>query len=127
MRKILLYSIPALVLFGVLAIGVIAIEAQGIGKGLNNENKPISCFENLTEEQKELLLEKKEEMKNLKDELKNLEPEERHEKMQELKQQLTEWAEENGIDCNFGFLKGPGNGFRKGFRGIGPKNCPLTE
>ncbi len=120
MKKILKYTVPSLVLFGALAVGIIAVQAHGFGKGEGNpDHAPF--FESLTQEQKDALEEKKGEMMDLKEELKDLEPEERHERMQELREEMEQWAEENGI--NFGFMRGPGRGYAKGFRG----NCPITE
>ena len=120
MKKILKYTVPSLVLFGTLAVGIIAVQAYGFGKGEGNpDHAPF--FESLTQEQKDDLEEKKKEMWNLKEELRDLEPEERCERMQELKGEMEEWAEENGI--NFGFMRGHGRGHEKGFRG----NYPVEE
>ena len=120
MKKILKYTVPSLILFGLLSVGVIAVQAYGFNKGEGNpDHAPF--FESLTQEQKDAFEGKREEMMDLREELRDLEPEERHERMQELRGEMEQWAEDNGI--NFGFMRGHGRGYEKGFRG----NCPAVE
>lgn len=65
----------------------------------------------LTEEQKNLLLDKRAEMK---DEMKNLSWNERQEKRAEHRQEIQNWAKENGIDLSAIRNQGMKNG-QKGF------------
>lgn len=71
----------------------------------------------ITEEQKGLILAKREEMRERQEEMKNLSFEERKAAREEHREEMENWAEENGIDLEQLFLFGPG-----GFRGhFGPK------
>ena len=114
---------PGLITIAALAVLATSFVYVGAHSGSENQNHPF--FESLTEQQQEALLEKKEEMRDLREELRDLPPEERHEAMQELKEEMEQWAEVNGIESNFGFMRGPGKGYMKGFRGKG--NCPMAE
>jgi hypothetical protein len=112
MKKFLAPGLIAIAALAVLATSFVYVQADN-----DNQNHPF--FETLTEDQQNALIEKKQEMRDLKEELRDLPIEERHEAMQELKQEWEDWAEANGIESNFGFMRGPGKGHMKGFRGKG--------
>jgi len=74
----------------------------------------------ITVEQKQAILDKHEEMQSKMEELQDLSPEERKQKMLEFRDQLKDWADEQGIDLPLigpltgGFGHGHGMGFRMG-------------
>ena len=124
MKKILLYSLPGLVLFSLLSVGVIAVSADSPQeeKSVNRFNSDGCWFQNLDESQREDFLAKKEEINSFKEELKNLSQEERQAKMEEFKEKIKEWKEENGIDSDFGPMKNFKRGRVRGFEGERFKN-----
>jgi len=78
----------------------------------------------ITGEQKEAILAKMKEMQGKLEALKDLSPEKRHEAMQQLREEVTAWAKENGIDAKW-LLMGPRKGFGPGgFCGFGFKGGP---
>jgi len=143
MRKILIYSFIPVVFVGVLVAGAISVQAEDASnyppilqriadrfnlnvdevEGVVNEvrqehNQNMEArFEgrlgDLSEEQREVVLAKMEEMREGWAGLKDFSPEERCIQMQERKEEMTTWAEENGI--NLGDLKESHKGFGKGF------------
>jgi len=70
----------------------------------------------ITEDQKNAIIEKMEEVEGKMEEIRNTQMtvEERHDAMQELREELEQWAEDNGIDIPLGFGMGMGKG-----RGMG--------
>lgn len=78
----------------------------------------------ITEKQKEAILAKRKEMQEKLEALRDLSPEERHEALQQLREEVTAWAKENGIDAKW-LLMGPRKGFGpRGFCGFGFKGGP---
>ncbi|MEW6772276.1 MAG: hypothetical protein AB1330_12995 [Bacillota bacterium] len=78
----------------------------------------------ITEKQKEAILAKRKEMQEKLEALRDLAPEERHEALQQLREEVTAWAKENGIDAKW-LLMGPRKGFGpRGFCGFGFKGGP---
>lgn len=143
MKKILTYTAIAVAVLGLCGIATIGVQAEGIDenyppiiqnlaerfnlnidevKGFFDENRGERMQERLveagvTEEQIEALQAKKEELREECGSLKDLSREERWAKMQERREEMKDWAEENGIDLSVlgGFGGRPGKGFGKGF------------
>jgi len=124
MNKILVYSLAIVAILGLGLVGYASagqqLHCEEFAERFNLDPGEVETFlqENqvgikehkfnmlgesngITAEQKGLMLQKKEEMSDEFEALKNLEPEERRERMQELKQEMKDWADENGIDWGF--------------------------
>lgn len=125
MKKFLALGLIAIAAIAVLATSFVYVQAGNNGN--DNPGERCSFFETLSQEEQDALLAKKEEMRNFKEELRGLSSEEKHERIQEIKEEMEQWAEDNEIGPNFGFMKGPGRGFRKGFKGMGSGNYPTSE
>ena len=128
MKKIL-YSLSAIILLGFIATGAsIALAhnnqiSQGLGPGEKQaffEKKLDTSIDNgeITQEQKQALLSKKEEMREDFEALKDLPKEERFEKMKELKQEVSQWMKDNGIEIE---------SFGKNKRFYKGHNCPFNK
>lgn len=75
---------------------------------------------NITEDQKQLILQKHEQMKLQREAdmqmMRDLTPEERREKMQSRRNEMQQWAEENGIEMQDFMFAGRGHGGGRGQR-----------
>jgi len=140
MKKILIYTLVTIAVFGLCGIATISIQAKGINRNYPNiiqdlaerfnlnvdevkeffdQNQTERIQERLaetglTEEQIESLRAKQKELREERGLLESLSPEEKMAKRQERKEEMESWAKENGID--FSFLGRFNNRADKGFR-----------
>jgi Spy/CpxP family protein refolding chaperone len=144
MNKVLTYTAMAVAILGLCGIATISIQAEEIDgdyppivqnlaerfnlnvdevKGFFDQNRGERMLNRLaetgvTQEQIETLQVKKRELREECLLLKDLPQEERRAKMQESKEEMKDWAEENGIDLSI--LGGLGGRHGKGFgKGLG--------